>query len=439
MKKLDLLLQKLSKKVDAFEILKKDILRLSVTVEKGNMENFKESEETLYSLRIIKNKRMGFTYFTSVYNVDDILDNVIPLGEIADFDENNGFYNNEYEENDFNLFNLNIDEITINQMKDFSLRLEELSYQKDKRIINVKDSGFFRGKATVEYINSNFVFKKYTTNYCGASVTVVSKDGSSSMVGYEYNVSKKFDFSPESIAHSAVNKAVRMLNAKKGGQFGKIPVIIENELVSDILSIIAPSFFIENIIKNKSMFTDLQDKNIGFEGINLLDDGTNPDCIGSALFDDEGTPTCRKYLIKKGMLNEFLYNYYYARKENKNFAGNGFADSFKTVPTIDFTNLILEPSETDLSLFINSLNNGLLITNLMGLHMADPISGDFSLGAEGILIEKGEFANPVKEFVISGNILEILRNCKTVFNDVKRNGRIIAPSILVEGLNIVGN
>jgi PmbA protein len=438
MEELNFFAKKLSSKVDEYEIVRKKIDKISLTVKKGKIEDLKESKEVLYTLRIVKNKKTGLTYFTSVQDIDNILNNVVALSEISDRDEFNTFYNNEFEENKIELSNKEIDEITLEHMKDFSLLLEECSYKRDKRISNVKDAGFFKGKTVVSYFNSNNIAKEYATDYCGASVVVVAKDNGNSMMGYEYVVSKRFDFNSEKVAETAVNKAVRMLNAKKSGTY-KFPVIIENELAGDILSILAPSFFIENLRKNKSMLSNIKDKKIASDNFVLVDDGINPEFVGSALFDDEGTPTNKKYLIKNGMLNEFLYNYYYAKKEGKNFAGNGFLPSFKASPSITYTNLILSPGDTDFNDFIRSLQRGILLTNLMGLHTADPVSGDFSLGGEGILIENGNFSKPVKEFVISGNIIDILKNCKIIFNDLKVNGRIISPSILVEGLKIVGN
>ena len=126
-------------------------------------------------------------------------------------------------------------------------------------------------------------------------------------------------------------------------------------------------------------------------------------------------------------------------KKKYNYAGNAFLPGFKNSPAITYTNLILQPANNNLRKNIKSLNKALYLTNLMGLHLADPISGDFSLGGEGILIENGELTIPVKEFVITGNINKIIKNCVKVFNDTKINGSIVSPSIMVEGLIISGN
>jgi PmbA protein len=439
MEVVDRLIDKLARSCDEYEIVRKVISKTNLKVEKATVEDFKEATEIQYSLRIIKDKKVGFTYFTKIDNIDTIVDRAVSLSNYAEPDKLNRFYNNEFKEGIFELFNEDIEKIDFDKMYDFAAQLEEKTYKRDKRITKVKDAGFFKGKVTVDYVNSNNISKAYTTNYCGASVVALASENSSNMMGYEYVAYKNFDFFPEDIANSVANKAVRMLNAKKGSSL-LVPVIFENELVGDILSIIAPSFYIENIVKNKSLFRNFKkgDK-VASEVFNLIDDATDNRYIGAALFDDEGTPTNKKILIQNGYLNEFLYNYYYAQKENIGFSGNGFLSNFKSYPSITHTNLILKPTENSLKEFIKSLNSAILLTNLMGLHMADPISGEFSLGAEGVMIRDGELKEPVKEMVINGNITDILKNCKMIFNDIKVAGSIGSPSILVEGLKIVGN
>lgn len=441
MKEIDNLLLKISKKVDEYEIIKKKISKNVVKVEKGKISDFKESLEIQYSLRIIKDKKIGFTFFTELEDIDKIIQKANSLAEVSGKDELNSIYNNEFEcdREKLSLFSDDIEKISFEQMFEFSAVLEDLSYKKDRRVMKVKDAGFFTGKVETFYINSHGIKKNYVSNFSGASVIALANESNSSMMGYEYKSSKKFDFSPDDIADSAVNKAVRMLNARKGSTMS-VPVIFENELVGDIFSIIAPSFYIENVYKNKSLFQlSNKDNKIASNVINLSDDATNVNYIGAADFDDEGTPTTKKNLISEGILKDFLYNLYYAKKDKKEQSGNCFLNSFKSAPVITHTNLILTPSDNDIKQFINSQEQGILITNLMGLHMADPVSGEFSLGAEGILIQNGEMKYPVKEMVIKGNILDILKNCKMVFNDVKVSGSIVAPSILVEGLKIVGN
>ncbi len=427
--------------IDKYELIIKENKKTNVAVKKGEIENFKNSVEKTFTLKIIKNNKIGFTYFTNINNnLEDIINKAVSLANCNSADNLNDFYNNQFNENNVEkLVNKKVTNFSFEQQKETALAIEESAYNFDKRIKIVNEAQCFKGEVKIHYINSYGINKEYSTNYIGGAVAVVAKENDNQMVGYEYFVSKSCNISNKKIAENAGNKAVRMINAQKGKSL-KCPVIIENELVADILTIVAPSFYIENIEKNKSLFAKSKiGDTVASNSFSLIDDATDSKYIGAAKFDDEGVPTSKKTLIKNGVLSNFLYNFYYAKKNNINYAGNSFLPNFKTFQTITYTNLILKPGTNKIVDGIKSLEKGLFLTTLMGLHMADPISGDFSLGAEGILIENGELTTPIKEIIVSGNIKTLIKNCKVVFNDTKVCGSIIAPSILVEGLTVSGN
>ena len=439
---LEVLLDKLNKKnIDEYEIIWKKIKKTTVKVENGKIKDFKNSVEDTFTLRVIKNKKIGFTYFTNnESDFDSLIDKAVSLSTVNTPDALNSFYDNCFTEpEEMNLYNEDIEEITENEQFEKAYKIEENAYKADNKIVNVKDAGVFKGDIYVKYINSHNIGKSYRKNYCGGTVVTVAKDNDSSMVGYEHFVSPFAKIDEKFIANSAVTKAVRMLNAVKGKSL-KCPVIIENELFADILTIAVPSFYIENIDKQKSLFSkNKKGDKIAADNITLADDALDSQYIGAAVFDDEGVPTSTKKLIDSGELNDYLSNLYYSKKYNMNYAGNSFLPGFKNSPVITYTNLIFQSQNNNLNETVSKLNKGVFLTNLMGLHLADPISGDFSLGGEGILIENGELTKPVKEFIITGNIKEILKNCVKIFSDSKVCGNIAAPSIMVEGLIISGN
>ena len=430
------------KNIDKYELVVKENSKKNIIVKKGKIDNLKDSKEVTFTLRILKNNKIGFTYFTNKdSNIDEVIERAIELANFNTPDKLNDFYNNNFPDNNVNnnLFNKDIEKLNNEQQLNAALLIEESAYKFNKKIHIVNESQCFKGSVKVNYFNSYGISKEYFSNYIGGAVVAVARNEDNQMIGYEHYISKNSNIDSESIGKNAAKKAVRMLNAIKGKSM-KCPVIIENELVADILTIIAPSFYIENIDKKKSLFANYNiGDNIASSNLNLIDDATDCNYIGVAKFDDEGAPTNKKILIKDGYLNNFLYNLYFAKKYNNNFAGNSFLPNFKNFQSITYTNLILQKGSSSLNEYLPLLKNGLFLTTLMGLHMADPISGDFSLGAEGILIENGEMTIPVKEIIVSGNIKDLLKNCKAVFNDIKASGSIITPSILVEGLTISGN
>ena len=146
----------------------------------------------------------------------------------------------------------------------------------------------------------------------------------------------------------------------------------------------------------------------------------------------------KKTIIEAGRLALFLYNIYTANRDGTVSTGNGIRGGFKGIPGVGVTNLYIVPGKESPESLLASIDSGLYVTEVMGMHTANPISGDFSVGVTGFWIEKGEKAYPVREITIAGNILDVLRNVDAVGNDLRFSGRIGSPSLLVKELSIAG-
>ena len=134
----------------------------------------------------------------------------------------------------------------------------------------------------------------------------------------------------------------------------------------------------------------------------------------------------------------FLYNTYTANKDKTVSTGNGMRGGFKGIPGVGLTNLYIEPGKLSPEDLIGSIDRGLYVTEVMGMHTANPISGDFSVGATGFWIEKGKKAYPVREITIAGNILDLMKHVDAVGSDLRFSGRIGSPSLRIKELSIGG-
>jgi PmbA protein len=146
----------------------------------------------------------------------------------------------------------------------------------------------------------------------------------------------------------------------------------------------------------------------------------------------------KKTVVDKGRLAMLLYNAYTAKKDGVASTGNGVRGGFKGLPAVGFTNLYIAPGTHSPEALIAEMDKGLYVTEIMGAHTANPISGDFSVGATGFWIEKGKKAYPVREITIAGNILDLLKNIDAVGNDLRFSGRTGSPSLRVRELSIGG-
>ena len=144
----------------------------------------------------------------------------------------------------------------------------------------------------------------------------------------------------------------------------------------------------------------------------------------------------RKVLVDRGVFRGFLHSTYTAIKSGSKPTGNSLRDSFKSLPVSNITNLYIEPGDKSLEDLLQG--EVFLITDLMGLHTVDPVSGDFSLGASGIIYKHGRRLKGVRGVVIGGNIKDIWSSVVEVGSDLRFYGNVGSPSILVENITVGG-
>jgi PmbA protein len=287
--------------------------------------------------------------------------------------------------------------------------------------------------------NSMGVSGSYRGTYVSCSVSAVAEEGDDSQMGWDFGFSNYFSgVDVEAIAARAAAKAVGLLGAKRIPTM-RCPVVLDNYVASEILEVLAPSFLAENIRKGKSMLAGRLGEDLFAGVLGIRDDGTLPGGMATAPFDAEGLPRQNTLLVDRGRLKAFLYDTYSARKEGVASTGNSVSGGTKSPPRMGVTNFFIENGSETTASMIGSIDKGVLLTGVMGMHTADPISGDFSVGASGIFIEKGILSYPVKGIAIAGNIIELFRNVERVGEDIRFFGGVGSPSLKIGSLDISGS
>jgi PmbA protein len=170
--------------------------------------------------------------------------------------------------------------------------------------------------------------------------------------------------------------------------------------------------------------------------VTIEDDGTIPREVGSKPFDGEGLPTRRKRVIDGGVLTSYLLDSYTARKLNLTPTGNatrGVGDP----PGVAPTNLRLVPGEQTPEAIIGSVASGLYVTELIGFGI-NLATGDYSQGAAGVWIEKGELTFPVEEVTIAGNLRDMLMQIDAIGRDLPEHRGVASPTIKIARMTIAG-
>lgn len=271
-----------------------------------------------------------------------------------------------------------------------------------------------------------------------AGTTLAAKDESGSKSGYEYEFGlSPFNFSPSQIGQKAAEKAISKLGSKHY-HTGKASLVLDPEITADLFGVFANTFFADEVLKGKSFLKGKLDQKIASDKIVLIDDGTIPGAACTTPVDGEGIATGKTILIEDGYLLGFLNDFRSARKMNIKPSGNA-SRSYKSLPRIEPTNLYLKPGSVSKYDLISSVKKGLYIDEVMGLHSINLISGEFSLGASGRVIENGSFSYPVEGIAIAGNITDLLNSVTEVASDLKffPNGGG-GCTILLEGISVSG-
>jgi len=190
------------------------------------------------------------------------------------------------------------------------------------------------------------------------------------------------------------------------------------------------------------LFAGRVGERVASDVVQLVDDGRDLAGPGAEPFDGEGVPTRRTPLIEAGVLRGYLHNTYTATRMGSASTGNASRAGFKSTPGVSPTNLILAPGTESPSKLAAGAGRALLVQDLIGVHSgANPISGDFSVGVNGVILEDGEPAGAVREATIASTVLDILKDVVAVGNDLRYlpfGGSIGTPTILIGEMTVAG-
>ncbi len=422
---------------DMADVYIKDYKNLSVEVKQQDVESLDSSETIGIALRVIRQKRLGFSFTTDVDSIGKMVDDAVEASRWSGED----VYLDLPERSiasDIDIFDEKIADVSEGSAIENALMLEKSALSFDRRIKKVRKASAFFYCSFTSFANSKGVRAHYKGTIVSSHIMAIAEDKGDSQMAWDMGIARfleAIDFS--AIGKSAADNAVSLLGARRISAV-KAPVILDPFVATEFLGILASSFNSDNIQKGKSMLKGKLGMDIMSPVITIVDNGQMQRGIGSTPVDDEGVPTMKKDVVAKGKLLCYLYNTYTARKDNTVSTGNAVRGDFKGIPSVGVTNLYIEKGDIDRGALVKLPGRAIYIMEAMGMHTINPISGDFSVGVTGLWMENGEVAYPVKEAVISGNILDLFRRVRAVGSDLRFYGRVGSPSLLIEDIDISG-
>jgi PmbA protein len=332
------------------------------------------------------------------------------------------------------------EEIPMTEKMAIAKLLEEEALNADVRVQNVPYSRFSEGISFRRVLNSEGVDQKFQQSYYTGYSYALAKEGESSKMDGESFFARTFaEINPAKVAKESVRKALSRLGATKL-KTGNYPVVIDRNQFGTILSMFVGYLSAKEVHEQKSLFEGKRGQALASSVFNLIDDPFERTCTGTRPFDSEGAASQKTVLFESGVLKNFLTNLEYAQKMNLPHTAHA-ARGPTTAMDIGSTNLIVGKGAKSLEELLKSPSKVLHLTNFSGaLHSGYKEStGDFSMPAEGFLYEDGKCLGPVDQFVVSGNILILLKEIEAVSNSYGRPGSsVLCPDVLIKSLSVAG-
>jgi PmbA protein len=300
-----------------------------------------------------------------------------------------------------------------------ALEVERATLAADDRVRGVESADY--GDAAMEAAVANSLGVEATSRRCVASVAASAMAGEreDTQTGTGFSVGRTTgELDVDAASRDAALRSTRMLGATQP-QSRRLRVILDPLVSRSILGLIGSALNGEAIAKGRSMFLGRQGEQVGAPMVNLIDDPTIPVAFGAATHDSEGVPIRRNALIVEGVLQGFLQNVYSGRRSGVATTGSAVRGGFKSPPGVGARALHLEPGQRTLEEIVAATSDALFVQSVSGLHSGtNPVSGDFSVGAEGLMVRDGAFAEPVREITIASTLQRILLDVAEVGGDL---------------------
>jgi PmbA protein len=290
---------------------------------------------------------------------------------------------------------------------ELALALEAQARAADPRIRQVDHADYGDGSVEMALVSTTGIRASSRKTSGFLSVGVIAGDGDASQTGGGFSVDRGFEgLDPDKATADAVLRAVRLLGAVKG------------------------------VAKGRSFFAGRIGELVGDTTLTLVDDPTDPRAYAAATYDAEGLACRRNVLIDAGVLRAFLYDTVSASRAGVSSTGSAVRGGFSGTPGPGCRALTLAPGPEgfDEEAVLAAVGEGLFVQSMTGVHSGvNPISGDFSVGAEGLMIRDGKLAEPVREITVASTLQRMLQSLVAVGADVEWLPGIAAGQTLAVG------
>ena len=415
---------------------------IAISVYEQELEKYNINTTFGLSFRGKINGKIGYSY-TEILDEEAIDMLIKNAKEGANSIENNDvqfIYEGDKEYQKVICYSDELENLNTEKLINLALEMEKESKKYSKKVVNLGGCSIGYGNSEYGIFNTKGLELVNKSNLLTAYVVPIVEDNNEKYDGTGYVTALKLDeVNPKKIAKQGVEEALSRIGGRSIPS-GKYKAILYNEAMVSLLGTFCGIFDADAAQKGLSLLKDKEGEIIASDVVNIVDDPLLDNGLSSTPFDDEGVATYKKEIVFKGELKTLLHNLKTAYKAGCKSTGNGFKSGVMSPVSISPTNLYIEKGEKSLEELIKEVGEGILITDLAGLHSgANSITGDFSLAAKGFYIKDGKKSYPVEQITIAGNFFSMLKDIEAVGSDLKfPMSSIGSPSIKIKEISIAG-
>ena len=392
-----------------------------VRVYEGSIEHFVSAQSEGVGIRIVREGRTGFAYAGTLDEgaVAEVLAEARDNVQFGTPDEWAGLAEPDgVEPVPQTLWNDLLAEYPTERKIEIAKELERLALAADPRV-RVDDANYSDAFVESAVATTTGIRRAGRENGCFVNVSTLADDGDETQTGFGFSVGRSPDeLDLDGAAREAAERATQLLGATKPAS-RRLTVVLSPFVTAQLLGIISSTLNGESVIKGRSLFKDRLGELVANPLVTLVDDPTNPQAYTATDIDGEGLAARRNALIEGGVLQQFVHSSYSARRAGTASTGNAVRGGFKGTPGVGCLALQLQPGTQGQEELISGISDGVLVQAVSGLHSGvNTISGDFSTGASGLLIENGQLGAPVREFTIASTLQKMLQDVVAIGGDV---------------------
>lgn len=392
----------------------------TVKVFAGEVESFTSAASHGAGVRVVRDGRQGFAHCGS-------LDPAVLAETLVEARDNAGFG----EPDEFNGV-VSPDGVAVVAQDSWSdavpgasdedriataLELERRTLSLDRRVTSARTTAYGDSWGESAVLSTAGIEVHQRGASCSASTQPMATDGGETQIGWGVDVSRDpATLDLDRIAVEAVGRAVRLLGATKPPS-GRMTILLEPRLAVTLLSVVAGMLAGDAVLKGRSPFGDRLGEQIASPLLTVVDDPTRSESIGAEEYDGEGLACRRNYLIHSGALSGFLHDGYSGRRSGVGSTGSAVR-GIRSLPGVGAQLLVMSPGSRSFEELVASIDHGLYVASFAGLHSGvNPVSGDFSVGADGLTITDGSLGAPVREMTIASTMQRLLLDVSEVGGD----------------------